>query len=369
MRFVPLLLVLSAALVCVAFSPHPRVCRFRHKNVGLQVSNLQESAPTKYDKRNDEKTSVLERKVKELNDPFITATITVKSDYAANVDNRLETTFMNDAKDDDSSITQVLGVPQWLKHLPKGESLYASRQVMLEGETSHHPYFIQRVSSHPPIFLFKGILTGTECHDIAREASHKTATPAQTGHNQGATARPRSSVVWLNNWDFLAESVAQSSVSLDDGAAWVESMQVVTYTQEGEYVLHHDGNERIATALYYLNGVGGTWFPLADCNTAADSVPTNRQEALEMTHSCIPGKDGLLIVGKEVPLVEENDHVIQVQAGDAVLFYNYLVGKDERARSDWTTIHAGLPSPETKLIANHWFHMNEENEKEGWPDE
>ena len=210
------LLVLSSTLVCVAFSPHPAlVCHFRHKHVGLRVSNLQESAPTAKKVnicKDDETTSVQASKVKEQKGPFTTATVTVKPDYAS-VDNRLETNFIEDDAQDDS-IRKVLGVPQWLKQLPKGESLYVSRQVTMEGETTH-AYSIQRVSSRPPIFVLRGILTSAECHDIAQEASRKTATPAQTRHNQGATARPHSSVVWLNHWDSLAETVAQSSVALE----------------------------------------------------------------------------------------------------------------------------------------------------------
>jgi len=71
-------------------------------------------------------------------------------------------------------------------------------------------------------------------------------------------------------------------------------------------------------------------------------------------------------VGDESSTITEdnNKNVVRIQAGDAVVFYNYYLSQeDERAASDWRTIHAGLPSTETKLIANHWFHVGEDDDE------
>ena len=43
----------------------------------------------------------------------------------------------------------------------------------------------------------------------------------------------------------------------------IEPLKVVhCHCEGGEYVNHHDSNGRLHTVLYYLNRVGGTWFPL-----------------------------------------------------------------------------------------------------------
>lgn len=53
-------------------------------------------------------------------------------------------------------------------------------------------------------------------------------------------------------------------------SASVEDLQVLRYGVGGEFVLHHDGDPRILTVVYYLNGVGGTWFPLARTSDAVE---------------------------------------------------------------------------------------------------
>jgi len=60
---------------------------------------------------------------------------------------------------------------------------------------------------------------------------------------------------------------------LSQPSAGVEDMQVLKYNTGGEFVLHHDGEPRILTAIYYLNGVGGTWFPLARTSNDAEDDP------------------------------------------------------------------------------------------------
>ena len=67
----------------------------------------------------------------------------------------------------------------------------------------------------------------------------------------------------------------------------------------GEFVLHHDGEPRTLTIIYYLNGVGGTWLPLADApgskgergGRRGDLVLNNKDQALEATRGLVPGRD------------------------------------------------------------------------------
>ena len=150
--------------------------------------------------------------------------------------------------------------------------------------------------------------------------------------------------------------------------------------------------------LITVNGVGGTWFPLArtsndirddpcgDMNSemmeerfissrhvaSANNVgdpkhktPQNKGQALDLGRNKKPGSDGLLVKGvgsKGQSLSEEvldNEHMALIGKGDALAFYNY---DHTSARLDWRSLHCGLPTTEEdgeKWIANHWFRLND----------
>ena len=94
---------------------------------------------------------------------------------------------------------------------------------------------------------------------------------------------------------------------------------------------------RALTVLYYLNGVGETWLPLAD---APGAPPRSRVEALERAEGLEPGVDGVLVRDPE--------------PGDALAFFNL----DDSVRApDWSAIHAALPCDGEKWVANHWFRV------------
>jgi hypothetical protein len=239
---------------------------------------------------------------------------------------------------------QVAGLPSWLQHL--NNTFYTCRP------SNNKAFSIERVSAQPPIYVLRNFLSLEEC-DFIREKVERSIDiqDAQTLNGQGLTARPNCQVAWLDsNVDDLAQDVA--TLMLDPreeyGGLWVENLQVLQYSLKGEYVLHHDGHFRLLTCLYYLNGVGGTWFPFANYSGRA---PTNRDEA--MSQDLVPGRDGLVFGEKGEKLV------VPVEAGDAVVFYNYQMTPCG-ATEDWRTLHAGLPTTGTKWIANHWFHVGDE---------
>lgn len=95
-------------------------------------------------------------------------------------------------------------------------------------------------------------------------------------------------------------------------------------------------NPRILTILYYLNGKGATWFPLADGRAIHFA---NHGEALEHASSLDPATDGVRVEPTSV--------------GDALAFYNF----DERGEPDAQTLHAGLEvaASEEKWIGTHFF--------------
>ena len=308
------------------------------------------------------------RNEQQRKDETLTATTCLKSNFSSR---ETSDTLQRDCHGDDSTTTSnayttVLGIPPWLNKLQKGESLYALRNCNEENNKEPHAYSIERISTHPPIFILRNVLTGSECHEIYhRTIDNPTSRQAQT--LVGASARPNSNVVWLQEYDDVATSVAETCISNDyKKNVWVESLQALHYTPQGKYSLHHDGHERILTCLYYINGVGGTWFPLACSISNGDNLPppppSSREQALQRAQDCIPGKNGVLIVGKEehedMDNTRNGKHVIRINKGDAVVFYNYLVDETSGAAvSDWTTLHAGLLSSQDKIIANHWFHL------------
>lgn len=151
-----------------------------------------------------------------------------------------------------------------------------------------------------------------------------------------------------------------------------------------------------------VNGVGGTWFPLAstasydpcrnineakfeqnflDARKNCDTISINsheiknKAEALKLGKGFIPGKQGLLFKGdtkatsqgdgKHVPKEEADDpNVLWIKKGDAIAFYNYK--NDGSGQFDWRSLHTGLPTSQEdglKWIANHWFRLGHLNNK------
>ena len=124
-------------------------------------------------------------------------------------------------------------------------------------------------------------------------------------------------------------------------ASEIEYLQVLRYGVGGEFKVHWDASwkePRAATLLYYLNGEGETWFPLAcdSLESARTFTPKRQSEAYERAFGLDPAVDGLRV---------------SPQQGDAVLLYNF----DEDAAIDVYSMHAGLPATVTKVIGTHFF--------------
>lgn len=196
---------------------------------------------------------------------------------------------------------------------------------------------------------------------------------AQTA--EGSTlARKGCQVGWLDNSKISglvgSLAVAAGNILLNDEVrlstgAGCEDLQVLHYEEGGQYILHHDSNDRVLTVLYYLNGEGGTWFPLArvgdDVGLHQDGVknpePRTRDEALQMAHPCSAGSHGLLLRGRALSTDSKTNNIAEIKAGDAVAFFNYGTDVQTGERKPiWRAIHAGVPAASDKWIANHWFH-------------
>eukprot|EP00978_Attheya_sp_CCMP212_P013934 scaffold35224_cov55-Attheya_sp.AAC.5 len=232
-----------------------------------------------------------------------------------------------------------------------------------------HNFTIERLSKSPPIFLLRNVLTSEECNTIMDAVSSGNGgllEDAETVSGNSGIARPHSQVAWLpsstEGIGELAWSMSQMLMPMSNGC---EDMQVVHYkgNGKGEYHLHHDGNERFLTILYYLNGVGGTWFPFATTSDDENQplLLRSRTEALQLASTMVPGRDGVVLVDAQT--IVDGENWIPIAKGDAVAFYSYTKPNDRNAGEeeydmDWRAMHAGLPSPATtgKWIANHWYH-------------
>ena len=252
------------------------------------------------------------------------------------------------------------------------------------------PFLVYRLTHCPPIFLLKNFLTPLECRQIVevalstssssgegdKNSSNVGMIPAETTEGDGSILRRNCRVAWLDNLNNnLIQTLGRDAgnLLLSDAVksspknSGCEPLQVLHYLEQGgEFVLHHDGVGRVLTVIYYLNGVAGTWFPLADQDNQKAKIvrlPQNRDEALELAKDRVPGRDGMLIAGRQSPLLKgaRDQNIAVVDAGDCVAFYNYHLQDDAQQgeAANWLSLHAGLPTTAQegeKWIANHWMH-------------
>ena len=115
---------------------------------------------------------------------------------------------------------------------------------------------------------------------------------------------------------------------------------MLRYGAGGEFRPHFDAMAapRVLTVLYYLNGVGATWFPLADASTDALDFG-DREAVLRHVSTLDPSRDGLLVE--------------PAAPGDALAFYNF----EANGAPDMHALHAGVEvgAGETKWVASHFF--------------
>lgn len=245
------------------------------------------------------------------------------------------------------------GIPPILSQLEYGDSIVGFRKT----EHGLHNVTVERIAATPPIFVLRKFCTADECEAIQSNITEME--PAQTASGlQENIIRKKSFVAWLRNDEVdgvvgrLADSVRRMLL-VPAPSLGVEDMQVLRYDTGGEYVLHHDGNDRILTVLYFLNGEGETWFPLAQTtDRSSDNVfrPHARQEALDLAEGQKPGVDGVMV---STCSSERTTACVPIGRGDAVAFYSYL----NEGTLDWNAIHGGLPAQSEKVVANHFFRV------------
>lgn len=304
--------------------------------------------------------------------------------------------------------TAAAGIPRELEELALFGSLECDAKVPNHESpesSNDQRRTVERVSIDPPIFILRNAITPCECGQIQAVAlsmntemeAGKTVIVAETANTNATTAeeatdlsprkplRKHSKVGWVENNRSFIQAIARRAhgVFLNGmpfhATGGIEPLQVVHYHGEGgEYVNHHDGKGRLLTVLYYLNGVGETWFPLANDSSPEEcGTRTEIHDLVEARHACIdrsPDRNGVLVTCRtsEENLDTNNTGsiVARVNEGDAVAFYNYRAD----GSVNWKSFHSGLPITKGdmtvgkdnedqnqntggKWIANHFYHF------------
>mmetsp|Transcript_3319 Transcript_3319/g.9768 ORF Transcript_3319/g.9768 Transcript_3319/m.9768 type:complete len:226 (-) Transcript_3319:432-1109(-) len=173
--------------------------------------------------------------------------------------------------------------PARIEH-PKLATLAVGDELRLDNTRT-----LRRLAAKPSAFYVRGALPRDDCDAII-----KAATQMATARTAAETdARKNCQVAWLAPPAALTAEVASWFLSEEAMASGggCEDLQVLRYASGGNYALHHDSTPdapRCLTVLYYLNGVGNTWLPLAD-----GAEPASRAEARALAEGLDPATAGV----------------------------------------------------------------------------
>ena len=260
------------------------------------------------------------------------------------------------------------GAKPILMSLPLHETLIGQR-------SNGQQFTILRISEQPHAFVIRNFLSAEECEALMKSAKRRGFEVAETTGKTGARRRcdyallsPSQEAVLASVQSDAARTLL-SDEALQTPGGGVEELNVLRYQPGGEYLPHYDArnNPRILyaapglelmashpaslatmvilpsmpcvdrTILYYLNGKGATWFPLADNPQGVGFA--NDGEAQKHVASLDPTTDGTVVEPAAI--------------GDALAFFNF----DEAGDPDPHTLHAGLEvaATEEKWIGTHFF--------------
>jgi len=184
---------------------------------------------------------------------------------------------------DSNNILHSIGVPASIRDLKIGQTLKAFRRnVLIKDDISNDDssgivqplsnFTIERLSASPDVFILRDFLTNFECDLIVNYVNNNTTmTNAETITIDDTISRKRCKVAWLpsspsspsndgipssltysiSNLVSTTANILLSKDLLSNPSAGVEDLQVLKYDVGGEFVLHHDGEPRILTVIYY----------------------------------------------------------------------------------------------------------------------
>ena len=164
-----------------------------------------------------------------------------------------------------------------------------------------HAFTVERLSTRPTCVLLRNF-SEVECKIIMVEAELSGALhPAETSGGTDAAQLRRLHAAAAEVGGGRGDHAEVAGLLLDPAAAappgsGSEDFHVLRYGAGGEFRPHFDAMAapRVLTVLYYLNGVGATWFPLADASTDALDFG-DREAVLRHVSTLDPSRDGLLV--------------------------------------------------------------------------
>lgn len=287
--------------------------------------------------------------------------------------------------------TDILGPPTTLASLKIGESLEIVLDYNSSLKKTEKRITIERLSHEPgpDIFLIKNTLSQDVRSSIKRFAAKKGMKVAGTKKSAQNSIRTNSRIAWLDknveeeeekglvnilismeNFvadNFIHETLLKSQkdeVDEEERYYCFESLQVAKYDQGGKFDLHHDDYGRFVTVLYYLNGVGGTYFPYAHTGArnnnglliVGSEDPNHYLSQFDEKFSFNNKKGERQSKLKDIPLStlpspDASNNIVYVKPGDAIVFYNYRAGGEKIQSS----LHGSLPVPDEKWITTNWI--------------
>lgn len=250
---------------------------------------------------------------------------------------------------------QSLKPPEPIKLLAVGQSWKPFPNLQLE---------ITRVAINPNIFVVRQFVVNPDDCRVMINYSRASGLLKYAKTTKGQeSGRKHSHLCWIRSHELAQDWTALAFYlflhQTTDNCTISEDLQVLRYEPNGKYELHHDGLGRVVTCLTYLNGVAGTWFPFA--RISQEEKEDKDANLDDKRRPLLVGQDGIWLAGKEAEGTKRlksarSEHVIKIQPGDAVVFYNYCYQQQsneiiENRRAE----HMGMTTDREKWIATNWF--------------
>ena len=300
------------------------------------------------------------------------------------------------------------GPPSVLASLKVQESHIPQYFLNMTDAATTSPLIITRLSHDPDIFLARNFVpTEQQGHDLIITAQEQGLKTAGTRQSEAQSVRKSSYLTWIDPYssttnnaeknDLATAAIETARVMSELSQALFvhetllsptklvtcEDLQIAKYDPTGCFDFHHDGYNRFVTVLTYLNGIGGTYFPMAQTTTNNDAnknidgaslisklkrcnqITMDEQKLLSVESEFQVGADGLLVVGTEGEAAysiskKSENAIVRIQPGDAIVFYNSKFRwKERKAIENYRSMHAGLRVPQEKWIATNWLRMKE----------
>jgi len=114
---------------------------------------------------------------------------------------------------------------------------------------------VTRISDAPDVFHLRNLLSISECQGLISQVQATVMETATT--RLTSNARTLCQVAWVSDTPLLQRLISTTANLLlhpqlvDECEIEIEDLQVLRYDPGGAYTLHHDGEPRVLTVIYY----------------------------------------------------------------------------------------------------------------------